>query len=297
MHVLQELLGPVPVGEFFERHFTRAPFAMPDQATLYVRDFHEADFAAMVEDPRAILRIVRDGRLVRDRAQLSWLEAQAYYRDGHTLLVRHAERASAKVQALAEAFVQVFHSPVDVQVYLTPDQRQAFGWHYDLEEVFIIQVRGCKAYTVRQNTLNPWPVWDNVPAAMRYDRETSRVRLTCRLEAGDWLYIPSGWWHLAQTQTASIHLSVGVMPVVGLHLFAFLRQRLAQDPVWCQRLAWVAEEGGGGAVRAEQARSWWEAMRAQLQQILAREETFQAFLAYLVDPQRARGADPPANQP
>jgi ribosomal protein L16 Arg81 hydroxylase len=31
-------------------------------------------------------------------------------------------------------------SPVDIQVYLTPDQNQAFGWHYDLEEVFIIQV-------------------------------------------------------------------------------------------------------------------------------------------------------------
>jgi 50S ribosomal protein L16 3-hydroxylase len=251
----------------------------------------------MVEDPRAILRIVRDGRLVRDRARLSWAEAQAYYRDGYTLLVRHAERASAKVQALAEAFAQVFHAPVDVQVYLTPDQRQAFGWHYDLEEVFIIQVRGCKAYTVRQNTLNPWPVWDTLPAAMPYDRETSRLRLTCRLEAGDWLYIPSGWWHLAQTQSASIHLSVGVMPVVGLHLFAVLRQRLAQDPVWCQRLSWVAREGGSGAVRAEQAQQWWEAMRAQLQQVLARDETFQEFLAYLVDPQRARSVEPPADQP
>jgi 50S ribosomal protein L16 3-hydroxylase len=297
MHVLQELLGPVPVREFFDRHFTRAPFAMPDQATLYVRDFSDADFAAMVEDPHVTLRIVRDGRLVRDRARLSWAEAQAYYRDGHTLLVRHAERASAKLQALAEAFARVFHAPVDIQVYLTPDQWQAFGWHYDLEEVFIIQVRGCKEHTARQNTLNPWPVWDNLPAEMRYDRETSRVRLTCRLEAGDWLYIPSGWWHLAQTQTASIHLSVGVMPVVGLHLFAFLQQRLAQDPVWCQRLSWVARERGGGAVGAERAQQWWEAMRAQLQQVLSRDETFQEFLAYLVDPQRARSVEPPAGQP
>jgi len=199
MHVLHDLLGPVPVREFFERHFTRAPFAMPDQATLYVQDFSDADFAAMVEDSRSLLRIVRDGHLVHDRARLSWVEAQAYYRGGHTLLVRHAERASAKLQALAEAFARVFHAPVDIQVYLTPDKSQAFGWHYDLEEVFIIQVQGCKEYTVRQNTLNPWPVWDNLPAEMHYDRETSRVRLTCRLEAGDWLDIPSGWWHIAET--------------------------------------------------------------------------------------------------
>jgi 50S ribosomal protein L16 3-hydroxylase len=297
MHVLQELLGPMPVREFFDRYFTRAPFAMPDQATLYVQDFHEADFAAMVEDPHAILRIVRDGRLVRDRARLSWAEAQAYYRGGHTLLVRHAERASAKLQALAEAFARVFHAPVDIQVYLTPDQRQAFGWHYDLEEVFIIQIRGCKEYTVRQNTLHPWPVWDTLPAEMPYDRETSRVRLTCRLEAGDWLYIPSGWWHIAETQTASIHLSVGVMPVVALHLFAFLRQHLAQDPFWCQRLTWVAQQATGPAGPAEHAHQHWQAIRAELQQILAQDQTWEAFLTYLVAPQRARSVEPPADQP
>ena len=47
------------------------------------------------------------------------------YRRGHTLLVRYAERSSAKCQALAEAFAQFFHAPVDIQVYWTPDQQQA----------------------------------------------------------------------------------------------------------------------------------------------------------------------------
>jgi hypothetical protein len=71
---------------------------------------------------------------------------------------------------------------------------------------------------------------------MPYDRETSRLRMTCRLEAGDWFYIPSGWWHLAQTQAESIHLSIGVMPVVRLKLFEFLQQYLAHSPIWCPRL-------------------------------------------------------------
>ena len=132
-----------------------------------------------------------------------------------------------------------FHAPVDIQVYLTPDQQQAFGWHYDLEEVFIIQVQGCKEYTLRQNTVNPLPVWDTMPEDMGYERETSRLRMTCRLEAGDWLYIPSGWWHIARTQAASLHLSIGVMPVTRLKLFAFLARYLAQFPFWCQRLALV----------------------------------------------------------
>jgi 50S ribosomal protein L16 3-hydroxylase len=297
MHVLQELLGPMLMSEFLQRHFTRLPFALPDRATRYMHDLTDADFTAMVEGSRSTLRIVRDGRLVLDHAHLSWAEAQAYYRRGHTLLVRHAERSSAMLQALAEDFASLFHAPVDIQVYLTPDQSQAFGWHYDLEEVFIIQVRGCKEYTIRQNTLNPWPVWDNMPADLRYDRETSRVHLTCRLEAGDWLYIPSGWWHIAETQTASIHLSIGVMPVVRLALFEFLQHRLAQDPFWCQRLAWVPQAEVGRPVPTDPAKHLWEELRAELQAVLADEQMCQAFLMYLVDPKRSRGVESPADHP
>src|SRR2546428_2220056 len=184
MDILQELLGPVPIHEFLHRPFTRVPFAMPDRAARYTQDFTEADIAAIVEQGHSILRIVCNGRLVHETTRMAWAEAQAYYRRGHTLLVWYAEWSSAKCQALAEAFAQFFHSPVDIQVYVMPDQSQAFGWHYDLEEVFIIQVQGCKEDTIRQNTLNPLPVWDTMPTDMAYERDTARLRLTCRLDGG-----------------------------------------------------------------------------------------------------------------
>ena len=294
MNVLQELLDPVPVREFLHSNFSRLPFAMPNKAERYTRDLTEADFAAMVEGSRSILRIVRDGRLVEDKAHISWAEAQAYHRRGYTLLVRYAERSSAKLEALAGEFADFFHAPVDIQVYLTPNKSQAFGWHYDLEEVFIIQVKGCKEYTIRQNTLNPLPVWENMPAGLPYDRETSRLRMTCRLEAGDWLYIPSGWWHIAQTQEESIHLSIGVMPVVRLKLFEFLKQRLAYSPFWCQRLAWVQRDEAGSTVPKEPDKRLWEDMRTQLNGILTREQTFHEFLQYLVDTKRGLGVESPA---
>jgi len=297
MDILQELLGPVPVHEFLHRTFTRVPFAMPDRAARYTHEFTEADVAAVVEDGRSILRIVRDGRLIRENTRMPWEEARAHYRRGQTLLIRYAERSSAKFEALAAAFAQFFHSPVDIQVYLTPDQSQAFGWHYDLEEVFIIQVQGCKEYSIRQNTLNPLPVWDTMPTDMAYERETSRLRLTCRLEAGDWLYIPSGWWHIARTQSASMHLSIGVMPVVRLKLFEFLKQHLAQSLFWCQRLALVQPGVAGAPASREHDIQSWEDMRAQLNDVLAQPETYQAFLAYLVDTKRCRSIESPADHP
>jgi ribosomal protein L16 Arg81 hydroxylase len=300
MDVLQELLGPVSMREFLQHNFTRVPFAMPDRAGRYKHHLTDADFAAMVEHARTIVRIVRNGRLVHDNARLSWAEAQAYHRRGHTLLVRYAELSSAKLQALAEEFAHFFHAPVDIQVYLTPDNSQAFGWHYDLEEVFIIQVQGCKEYTIRQNTVNPLPVWDNMPADLHYDRETSRIRMTCRLEAGDWLYIPSGWWHIARTQAESIHLSIGVMPITRLKLFEFLTQHLAHFPSWCQRLALVKDGKASEADRLvpqEGDKKIWRDMCTDLHAILAQEQTLQEFLAYLMDAKRARSVESPASRP
>ncbi|MGE3538793.1 MAG: cupin domain-containing protein [Candidatus Tectimicrobiota bacterium] len=288
MDILQELLGPVPVHEFLHRTFTRVPFAMPDQAARYRQEFTEADLAAVVEQGRSVLRIVRNGRMVLDQARLSWPEARAYYQQGCTLLLRYTERSSAKFQALAEAFAQFFHAPVDIQVYLTPDRSQAFGWHYDLEEVFIIQVQGCKEYTLRQNTLHPCPVWETMPASMAYEQETSRLQMRCRLEAGDWLYIPSGWWHIARTQAASLHLSIGVMPVTRLTLFPFLAHYLPQFPFWRQRLALVQPGEASGAPSQAHDQQSWDELRMQLHTLLAQESTYQAFLAYLVAPQRAQ---------
>jgi ribosomal protein L16 Arg81 hydroxylase len=297
MNVLQELLGPVSVGEFLQQTFARVPLAMPDRAGRYTTYFTEADLAGMVAHAHATLRVVRDGRMVQDNARLSWAEAQDFHRRGHTLLVRHAERASPKLQAIADAFAHFFHSPVDIQVYLTPDRSQAFGWHYDLEEVFIIQVQGCKEYTIRQNTLNPLPVWDNMPVALGYERETSRLRMSCRLEAGDWLYIPSGWWHIARTQAESIHLSIGIMPVTRLKVFAFLTQYLCHSPFWCERLALVQPGDNREAHRTvlkEDDKQIWQDMSVQLNDILAQEQTLQAFMAYLLEDKRARHIESPA---
>ena len=72
---------------------------MPDRAARYTQEFTEADIAAIVEDGRSLLRVVRNGRLVHETTRMSWEEAQAYYRRGHTLLVRYTERSSAKVEA------------------------------------------------------------------------------------------------------------------------------------------------------------------------------------------------------
>ena len=51
---------------------------------------------------------------------------------------------------------------------------------------------------------------ETLPADMKYEREQMPL-LKCPLAAGDWLYIPAGYWHMGHSEEASLTLSIGVM--------------------------------------------------------------------------------------
>ena len=98
-------------------------------------------------------------------------EAKARFDQGHTLVIRHAERHDAELARIAEGFFKDFAAEVNVHVYCTPPQRSGFGWHYDPEDVFIVQTHGAKEYQLRKNTVNPWPLLAQMPKDLRYERE------------------------------------------------------------------------------------------------------------------------------
>ncbi len=130
---------------------------------------------------------------------------------------------------------------MDVHLYSTPGESFGFGWHYDVEDVFILQLEGTKQYSLRKNTVNPWPVLENMPQDLRYERELMPM-LQCELAAGDWLYIPHGYWHKADARSDSLSLAVGVMMPTALDFLDFARRRLVESIRWRQRLPMLAED-------------------------------------------------------
>jgi ribosomal protein L16 Arg81 hydroxylase len=147
-----------------------------------------------------------------------------------------------------------------VHIYVTPADQFGFGWHYDAEDVFILQTAGRKEYSLRKNTVNPWPIEETLPQDMRYEREIMPL-MRCRLSAGDWLYIPAGYWHLAEAQgeETAISLAVGVMSRTAVEVYDRLRRRVLDSLLWRQRLPVV----GDAAADSE------EALRTQLRTLLS----------------------------
>src|SRR5688572_11295294 len=162
--------------------------------------------------------------------------ARAMAAEGWTTVVRDAQKHDAGLAEIAAGFARDLGAPVNAHLYATPAGRTGFGWHYDVEDVFILQVRGAKEYPLRKNTVLPWPVLEAMGKDLRYEREVSPV-WNARLEEGDGLYIPPGWWHRAKAvEGDTLTLAVGVMTPTALSALDALRRDLVANPGWRQRL-------------------------------------------------------------
>lgn len=239
--MLESLLVKRTKSEFLENYFLRLPYAEPTGARGVSQRGGWEIIGGLLASPEADVMVVKAGQRWPEPRTPSLEEAKSLFDEGYTLLVRHAERHDAELKHLAQGFAQEFLAPVDVHLYATPGKSFGFGWHYDVEDVFIIQLEGSKEYSLRKNTVNPWPVLDNMPKDLRYERELMPL-MKCELSAGDWLYIPHGYWHKGDAKSDSISLAVGVMAATGLDVLDFARERLVESIRWRQRLPMFGED-------------------------------------------------------
>ncbi len=223
---------------FVDRHYHKLPYASAGTAASCCSLGTWDVLAQMVTEADADMLIAHDGVLYAGERPATPAAASALSAQGYTILVRHAERHDDNLRQLADAFCAAFHAPVDVHVYATPAGRHGFSWHYDAEDVFIVQTCGEKEYALRKNTVNPWPLQEALPHDMRYESEIMPL-MRVVLRGGDWLYIPCGYWHKAEapaTGEVAISLAVGVMSPAAIAFYDFLRPQLLQSLIWRQRL-------------------------------------------------------------
>ncbi|MEQ8785807.1 MAG: cupin domain-containing protein [Pirellulaceae bacterium] len=278
---IQSWLGETPKQQFVGEYFHKLPFARSSgKAELCgLGDWEMLDRVLSADGVDVM--VVERGRRADAAAPRSAQEAQALLAGGSTVLIRHAERHDEALAGLAAGFEADFAAPVNVHVYATPGGQFGFGWHYDAEDVFILQTAGGKEYSLRKNTVNPWPIEETLPQDMRYEREIMPL-MKCLLSAGDWIYIPAGYWHLAEAKgdEVSISLAVGVMSRTAVEVFDRLRRRVLDSLLWRQRLPVVGEAAAESeaALRA-QYRTLLAQLGDDLKALLQRDELLDELLS------------------
>jgi hypothetical protein len=218
---LTDLFDEGAVDELVSRRGLRAPFlrVARNGQTLGDREFTQGGgVGASIGDQ------VSDDKLLR------------LFGDGATIVLQGLHRTWGPLIDFTQQLASELGHPVQANAYVTPTQSTGFSDHYDVHDVFVLQVGGEKRWRLRPPVhlapLRDEP-WTDRRAAVA---EASAVppALETTLRAGDVLYLPRGWIHSATALGGvSTHLTLGV------HVWT---RRHVADAVLAEALAAVSRE-------------------------------------------------------
>jgi ribosomal protein L16 Arg81 hydroxylase len=169
------------------------------------------------------LRYISGGRRKTPIPRLHPVKFTAQLRAGATLVLDAVDELHTPLEELAAELELLFRERVQINSYAGWHTSRGFDLHWDDHEVFILQVMGRKhwriygetrAHPLAGDTENPKP--ENIPPIWE-----------ATLEDGDFLYIPRGWWHVAEPlNEPTLHLTVGIHNRTGLDLLQWLAGQL-----------------------------------------------------------------------
>ncbi len=174
--------------------------------------------------------------------------------DGHTVVLQGLHRLWPPLIDFAGALTTELGHPVQVNAYVTPRSSQGFSAHYDVHDVFVLQVAGEKRWRIHE-PVHPAPLrdqpWTDHRAAVEARAEDDPV-IDAVLRPGDALYLPRGFLHAAEALgDVSCHLTVGVHPVTRHAVLETLLAIVADSPELRTSLPMGIEVSDPAAVAAD----------------------------------------------
>jgi hypothetical protein len=213
-----DLFDLAAVDELLSRRGLRTPFLRIAKQGTVVDSRHftgEGGVGAEVADQ------VRDDRVA------------ALFAEGNTVVLQGVHRTWGPVADLVTDLAAELGHPVQTNAYITPASSQGFSAHYDVHDVFVLQIAGTKRWHVHA-PVHPDPLrsqpWNDRADAVAA-RATEDPLIDEVLEPGDALYLPRGYLHSATAQgEVSAHLTIGVHVLTRWAVVDALVNALTSDP-------------------------------------------------------------------
>jgi bifunctional lysine-specific demethylase and histidyl-hydroxylase NO66 len=241
----------IPARRFADEHWGRLPLltGRGDLAAGF-DDLLDASAVDELVSRRGLrtpfLRMAKDGDLVAPKRYTRGGGAGAGAPDqvaddrvldqlggGATLVLQGLHRTWPPLVAFASELAAELGHPVQVNAYVTPPQNTGFAAHYDVHDVFVLQIAGRKQWRVHEPVLTdplgdqPWEQHREAVAA----RAAEAPVLDTVIEPGDSLYLPRGYLHSATALgELSIHLTVGIHAISRYQLVRHLLAVAQDDP-------------------------------------------------------------------
>lgn len=143
-------------------------------------------------------------------------KAFALFNTGATLVIQAGQRYFDNLSKCCLALSQKFNSPVQANLYITPDRSVGFNPHWDTHDVFVLQISGTKTWKL-YGFEKELPTKNQKFISAGYNKEPLQ---TLQLFPGDFLYVPRGYVHDAMADDGiSAHITIGVLSYTWARLF------------------------------------------------------------------------------
>jgi len=147
---------------------------------------------------------------------------------GATLVLQGLHRTWPPLADFTRQLILDLGHPAQVNAYITPASARGFDPHYDVHDVFVIQIAGEKHWRIHP-PVHPQPLrdqpWSDHRRAVELQAQ-GEPAIDEVFRRGDVLYLPRGWIHSATALGGtSIHLTIGV---AALTRHDVLREAVAQ---------------------------------------------------------------------
>ena len=266
-----DFIAPMPLERFMADHFGRRPLHLKAEGEAGERR------RALLSWPRlgdllsilphwteANIKLILDGQPVAPAHYMieaetasgrvpraSPAQVETFLAMGASLVADGVEDIAPEIKAATAMLSAQFAGKAGANAYCSFQGIQAFPSHCDLHEVFAVHCEGEKIWRVYKNrAADPVAQIEGEGAQAIIDRVKGRVMMKARMQPGDLLYIPRGYYHDALASAeASLHLSLAVLPHTGRILFRKLEELAMKDPAFRAYLP-DGRQGGGGPLRA-----------------------------------------------
>ena len=220
------LVAPIGADAFFSKYWEREHLILHrGQPTFYQSLITVTDLETLISDSDArypAIRLAKGG---------GYFSAESYtrdirhgdvnfigvpnikriaeeYRRGATIALPAMHRTWGPLGLLCDAMQRQLDHPAHANGYITPGNAAGFTPHYDVHEVFVLQIAGEKRWSIYSPVI-PLPHRSQPCTPEAYTGQSPIAQVDLR--AGDLLYLPRGFLHSTTTSDRfSAHVTVGI---------------------------------------------------------------------------------------
>jgi len=231
-HAVLDRLIAVDRDQFASQYWGQQPLLSPagDLPAGRFSELLDADAIDELVSERGLrtpfLRVAKNGATLTDRAftapggvgagiadQVSDDKLVRLFADGSTLVLQALHRFWPPILEFCQRLAAELGHPIQANAYVTPPQNQGFSAHYDVHDVFVLQIEGEKRWLIHPPVLES-PLRDQ-PWADRKAQVEKRAQepplFDAVLRPGDCLYLPRGYLHAATALGGvTTHLTLGI---------------------------------------------------------------------------------------